>query len=355
MKLILLSFTFIFLLSYQNIAQELGRYANPEAAGYDAERLEDLRNFIESDARTTGMLVLVDGKILFEHGNLKKLSYIASCRKSVLAMLYGKHVESGKIDLSTQIGEMDMDDVQGLLPIEKKAQIDHLITARSGVYHPASNGGDNSRNAPERGSQEPGTYYLYNNWDFNAAGHALEVHTGTTIYEEIESQLAIPLGMQDWKLKRQKKFHKKKRSIYPAYHMYFSTRDMARIGQLMLQDGYWEGKEILPTDWVQKIRSTVTPAEVVNLNPKGGRYPQMSYGYMWWIVPEFKERPELEGMYTASGYGGQFITVIPKLKMVVAHKTKLDLFSLLGWQYKATSEKVYFEMLYKLAEARISN
>ena len=64
--------------------------------------------------------------------------------------------------------------------IEKTATIDHLITARSGIYHLASNSGDNSPDAPPRGSQTPGEYFLSNNWDFNAAGAVFEQETGST-------------------------------------------------------------------------------------------------------------------------------------------------------------------------------
>ncbi len=71
-------------------------------------------------------------------------------------MLYGYWVENGTIDLDATMEDLGVDDIGGLLPIEKQAKVDHLITARSGVYHPASNGGDNLADAPERGSQVPG-------------------------------------------------------------------------------------------------------------------------------------------------------------------------------------------------------
>lgn len=61
---------------------------------------------------------------------------------------------------------------------------------------------------------------------------------------------------------------------------------------------------------------------------------------MWWLVDNFKHHPDFEGAYSASGYGGQFITVIPKLNMVITHKTKLGILNYTGlksdvanWQY----------------------
>ena len=65
------------------------------------------------------------------------------------------------------LDELQIDDVEGLLDIEKRAKIDHLATSRSGVFHVASNGGYDEKNILPRGSKEPGSYYVYNNWDFN--------------------------------------------------------------------------------------------------------------------------------------------------------------------------------------------
>ena len=56
------------------------------------------------------MMIIKDGKILYEYGDIDEVSYIASCRKSVLSMLYGKYVENGTIDLNQTIGDMGIDE-----------------------------------------------------------------------------------------------------------------------------------------------------------------------------------------------------------------------------------------------------
>jgi CubicO group peptidase (beta-lactamase class C family) len=86
-------------------------------------------------AHTTGIVVIQGGKVLFEYGDIQELSYLASCRKSILSMLYGPFIENGTIKLNTNIEQLRLDDIGGLLPIEKKATIKDLLTARSGVYH----------------------------------------------------------------------------------------------------------------------------------------------------------------------------------------------------------------------------
>ena len=303
--------------------------------GFTQSKSDSLTNFLKNNLETTGLLILQDGKIIFEYGNIEEVSYIASCRKSVLSILYGKYVENGTIDLQQTIGDIGIDEKDGLLPQEKEATVNDIITSRSGVFHIPANGGYDKDNILKRGSVKHGEYFVYNNWDFNVAGYILENKTGHTIYEEIEAQLAIPLGFQDWDIKNQKKKHNKKKSQYPAYHIYLSTRDMAKTGQLMLNKGKWNGKQIISREWIEKITTTVTPVEVVNerygLN-ESSPY-QFSYGYMWWLVDNINHHPDFEGAYSATGYGGQFITVIPKLNMVIAHKTKLGLFNYLGLKY----------------------
>jgi len=175
--------------------------------------------FIVNKMNTTGLVVVRSGSVIYTYGDTTEATYIASCRKSVLAMLYGKYVEKGIVDLDMTIEELGIDDVQGLSAAEKKATIRNLISAKSGVYHCASNGGDHSADAPERGSKKPGEYYLYNNWDFNVAGTIFEKLTGKTIFESLQTDLAIPIGMEDFKIEKQKKTGNKNKSKHLAYHM----------------------------------------------------------------------------------------------------------------------------------------
>lgn len=310
------------------------KHSTLDGTGFNQTRLDSLANFMKNNLETTGMLVLKNGKVLFEYGDIEEVSYIASCRKSVLSMLYGKHVKNGTIDLNESIGAIGIEEDKGLLEIEKSATVKDILNSRSGVFYEPVNGGYDKNNILKRGAVKPGEYFVYNNWDFNVAGAILEIKSGKTVYQEIEEQLAIPLGFQDWNLKNQKKKHNKRKSRYPAYHIYLSTRDMAKIGQLMLNKGKWEGAQIISKDWIEKITSTITPTETVN--ERYGRDAsspfQFSYGYMWWLVDNFKHHPDFEGAYTASGWGGQFITVIPKLNVVVAHK--YDVPTVVNWGLK---------------------
>lgn len=293
-------------------------WASVANAGFTASGLEAATEYTRS-LETTGLMVVVAGRVLLRYGDTRELSYVASVRKSILSMLYGPHVDAGTIDLDATLEELGIDDEGGLLPIEKSARLRDLLSARSGVYHAASNGGDDSEAAPPRGSKEPGTYFLYNNWDFNAAGGIFEQETGEDIYAALESRLARPLQMEDFHRDLQRKSGDLDTSRFPAYHIWLSTRDMARIGELMLRGGRWGGTQVIPESWVRASTRAITPVE--EMNPESRRTGTVGFGMMWWVWDGPAAAGAFEGAYTAAGAYGQFITVLPALDMVVAHKT----------------------------------
>jgi CubicO group peptidase (beta-lactamase class C family) len=241
-------------------------------------------------------------------------------RKSILSMLYGNYVASGKVRLDKTLAELGIDDHGGLSATEKEATIRDLITARSGVYHEASNAGDDLARAPPRGSQRHGTYMLYSNWDFNAAGTAFEKETGRSIYDALESDLARPIGMQDFDRAMHRKTGDSTRSVHLAYHMHLSTRDMARVGYLMLREGNWAGRQLVPRDWVRETTRAFTP--VTEMNPPQRRDGPFGYGYLWWVWDGPHAAGAYRGAYTGLGAVGQHITILPALDLVVAHKTR---------------------------------
>jgi CubicO group peptidase (beta-lactamase class C family) len=277
-----------------------------------------------SAGQTTGMMVVVNGRVVFEYGNTAEVSYIASARKSVISMLYGKYVTNRTIPLDTTLRALGIDDEPALLPQELDATVGDLLSARSGVYHPAANLGDASERAPSRGSVKHGGYFLYNNWDFNALGAILEKVTGRSPYDLFSTDIAGPIGLEDWNAEpgAYASFIRNDTGLsrFPAHHFMLSTRDMARLGYLMLRNGRWKDRQVIDRDWVKRSTSLITSAaEVTRTSPF---IAGLGYGYLWWIFdPLYFKGSPLAGAYTASGALGQYITVIPQLDMVVAHKT----------------------------------
>ncbi len=322
-----LSVCFVFALSLEGFAQQEDMHypgknwtkaKNPTFLGFSAEELDGLTGHLKT-LNTQSLHVSVNGEEVYAYGDVSTTVYTASIRKSILAMLYGKYVKDGTIKLDATLEDLGMSDVGGLLPIEKQASIRDLIKARSGVYHKASNGGDNSADAPPRGSQKPGTYFLYNNWDFNAAGAVFEKLTGNNLYQELNDQLVIPLGFEDFTLTDHEKRGNAERSQYLAYYMDISARDLARVGHLMLAKGRWGDKQILDSAWVDEMVFPHT--QNTEMNPAATRAMGLEYGYMWWVFDDDTTAPAFRGAYAARGHYGQYIAVLPALNMVISHKT----------------------------------
>ncbi|MBI2401797.1 MAG: serine hydrolase [Gemmatimonadetes bacterium] len=300
-------------------AAEWQTIERPECAGWSAAGLAQVRERL-SQMATTGFMAVVGGRVLVDYGDVQVISYLASVRKSVLSMLYGIYVARGVIDLDQTLGQLGIDDHGGLTAEERQATVRHLLSARSGIYHAASNGGDDAASAPPRGSQRPGAYYLYNNWDFNALGTIFEQRTGKNIYDAVGEHLAGPLQMQDWDRSIQRKSGDSTRSRHLAYHINLSTRDMARIGYLMLRNGNWAGTQIVPRAWVTE--STRATTRVLEMNPPRRRQGPFGYGYLWWVFDRPELGPAYQGAFTGLGAVGQQILVMPALDLVVAHKTR---------------------------------
>ncbi|MBR9847503.1 MAG: serine hydrolase [Algicola sp.] len=294
----------------------------------------ELRPFIIDSLNTTGLLIINNGKILFEYGDVKEISYLASARKSILSMMYGKYVTDGTINLNNTLKDLKIDDINPLTEEEKQATIEQIINARSGVYLPASNAGSGP-NMPKRGQYKPGTHFYYNNWDFNVAGTIFEQETGKGIYQAFQEDIAIPLNLQDFELSNHRRTGNEKLSSHLAYHFHLSTRDMARLGYLMLRKGNWDGKQIIPEEWVEKTTTRVSKTNEYGLTT--------GYSHMWWLYSD-SDLDLLEGAYTAAGAYGQYITVIPRLDIVIAHKTK-------SAYERVTSHKDYDNFILKLVKS----
>ncbi|MEJ2218744.1 MAG: serine hydrolase, partial [Gemmatimonadota bacterium] len=266
-----------------------------------------------------GLVVLVDGKVLMEYGDVVARGYIAGARTAILAMLFGNPVAEGTIRLDATLGDLGLDDRGGLLPVEKLATVEQLLTGRSGVYHPSAFLWD-PKTTPARGSKGPGTYFFGHQWGALAACDVYERMTGRDFYQAVQEDLAEPLALQDFRWSRHRKYGQEQRSQYLIYDLYFSARDLARIGQLMLQHGEWEGRQLIPRDWVARITSVVTPRE--ELDTEVDRERPLGFGYYWWVWQNPDPMGPYAGAFTTRGQYGQYLTVLPALHMVVAHQVR---------------------------------
>ena len=297
-------------------AQEWVAVKSPEEHGLSADVRAEVDAMLDA-LPTTSFMAVAGGEALYTYGDVSEVSYLASTRKSILSMLFGKGVAQGKINLDLTMADLKIDEDHGLLPIEKTATLRDLLISSSGVYHKPGSPGSNTKNIPERGSKKPGDYFHYNNWDFNVLGAAFEQLTGRSVFKAFEEDFAGPMGLQDFDPSRQRMMGYEGTSRYLAYHFFLSGRDMARLGLTMVRNGRWANAQIVPADWVQESTRIHVPADRMNESTKSRI---AGYSYLWWIPVVTKDTPEWQGAFVAAGHFGQFILCLPELDMVFVNR-----------------------------------
>jgi CubicO group peptidase (beta-lactamase class C family) len=258
----------------------------PEDVGWSSSRLERALAYADY-IDTAALMAIVDGRILCRRGDLSAKFMAHSMRKSHLSALIGIYAKEERLGLDKTLAQLSIDDTPpGLSPEEKRATVRHLLQSRSGVYHPAAlETPDMALTRPARGSHAPGTYWYYNNWDFNALGSIFEQQTGEKIFEAYQKRIADPLGMEDFRVS-DGVYQRGDESRYPGYPFRMTARDLARFGLLYLRKGMWHDRRVVPRDWVEESTRSYSDTD------SGG------YGYMWWVAADGKSLP---GVYLPNG------------------------------------------------------
>jgi CubicO group peptidase (beta-lactamase class C family) len=291
------------------------RLAAPAEAGWSVEGLARARAHAK-DIGSTEVMIVHRGVVVDAWGDIAARTEAYSVRKSILSALIGIAVAERKIDLTQTLVALGIDDNPPLTAAERQATVRDLIKARSGIYHPALYESERmARERPARGSHPVGSFWYYNNWDFNALATIYEQKTGEKIFEAVARRLAAPLEMEDFR-PEDGRYVTGDASIHAAYPMRLSTRDLARFGLLFLREGRWKDRQVVPAAWVTDSTAAYSAA--------GG---DVGYGYMWWNRrgPScFPGAQRDDRCFYAAGNFGQYVFIIPALDLVVVHRVNTD-------------------------------
>lgn len=300
-----------------------------QQAGYDSEKLNELELFLKKSG-SSSMLLMHDGKIFFEWGDINQKHVIHSIRKAMLNSLIGIYHSKGKLPLDSTLKQLKINQLEPELnTIESNATLRMLLESRSGIYLGATAESEWMKNKkPKRGAFNPGEHYYYNNWDFNAVGTIFEKQTGESIFQAFYENIAKPIGMKHFKgnaeridlpsdlpIPKTDGFYQYQlsESPFPAYHFRMSTYDMALYGQLFLNNGRWNGHQIIPKEW---IKQSTKPISITN--EKYG----LAYGMMWSVLIPEKNQPRSSFYHT--GNGVHMLGVYPKYKLVMVHRVDTE-------------------------------
>jgi CubicO group peptidase (beta-lactamase class C family) len=173
---------------------------------------------------------------------------------------------------------------------------------------------------------EPGKVFVYSSGVTQLLSHIFQKATGRNVDEYAAETLFRPLGIPyHWK-------HSPTGLPDTEGGLYISSASLAKIGFLCLKNGMWEGKQVVPADWV---KASVKPAmKVVD----EGRH--WGYGFQWWLQPYGKSPERLA--WAARGFGGQELRVVPEHNLVVAFT---------GWDILPSSKEPRHDQLERVIAA----
>ena len=293
-------------------------YVSPEEVGWSSSALEDAAEFAEQIV-SAAVMAAKNGEVFFSWGNISRNYNCHSIRKPMFGSIFGIHANLGNIDLNSTIRELGIDDIPpSLTEEEKEATVKELLQSKSGIYHPAAAETQYMEDTrPERGSHPHGTYYYYNNWDFNSLGTIFRQETGADIFEEFKRLIADPIGMEDFEISNCQYYYQYNKSEHPAYSFRMSARDLLRFGILYQQSGNWKGTQIIPQNWITESTTAYSSDEEAF-----GR----GYGYLWYVIPEDSEFAQMVGYpgYYHTGIGVHLILVIPELQLTYVYRYDTD-------------------------------
>lgn len=301
---------------------EAWRTCKPEEVGMKSRKMkelnEEIRLLLENQIEFQSIVVVKDGYIVAEqyysddYGQ-NDLHRIYSCTKSLTSSLLG--IASGQ----GLLGSLDQKmcsffpeyDIQNLDAQKEAISIEHLLTMSAGLEwyeleYPYGDDRNTFRNWSDAGSgiefvlnqpmvASPGDEYAYNTGASHVLSGIVQKVTGVRADSFAMEHLFAPLGIEDfyWPIDD-------RNVAYGGSGARLTPRDMARFGFLYLKKGMWDGEQIVPEAWVEASQQKHMMRKYI---------PDNYYGYQFWVSNY--------GLYSAVGYGGQWIMIVPEHNLVV--------------------------------------
>ncbi|MGO4811779.1 serine hydrolase domain-containing protein [Cupriavidus sp. 2MCAB6] len=286
--------------------------AQPEAVGVDSRKLVELSQWIRRDQLDVRSLIVIkDGKLVFErYGDELARDYnheLYSVTKFISALLVGTLVGDGKLtaqDKPAPLLAAARPDLAPALADKQDIELRHLMSMSSGLSYKLVEGTDTLYyGVPDRLKvaasaavrTKAGTEFDYIDVNPVLVGATITQVSGQPEQRYAEARLFKPLGMSHYRWDGADG----KGAVSGGWGLRLRSIDMAKLGLLMLNQGKWQGRQIVPADWVARM---TTPAG-----------PAADYGYYCWVNNIVKSERE----FSAMGFKGQFITVLPQQNAVV--------------------------------------
>ena len=313
---------------------------NLKSQNVDTTRIYQLFNQVQNgENKVHSVLLVKNNQIIIEEyfndHSANKQHDLRSVTKSIRSILLGIAVDKGFIDsvddpMSTYLKSQ----VPTKNPDQRKDRITirHLLTMSTGLdcndWDKKSAGQEDNVYRKKDWIQytlnlpmvdEPGKVSKYCSMSVVLIAEIISRAAGMPIDKFAEEYLFKPLGISNvsWG-------HTSNQEIIPSgKRLYMTSRDMAKIGQLILNKGKWGEKQVISEKWIEE--STTPKTKITGID----------YGYLWWNIP-FKEKEKIIVSKVATGNGGQYIMVFPEIDMVAVFT---------GGAYNSQEDKLPFAIM----------
>ena len=285
------------------------RLSTPQNEGMNSSRLVEMMNYLDNESalHPTAVLVVRNGYIVLEEYLSTQLGQnttqdMLSCTMSMISALVGVAISQGLLTLNQSVLEFFSGrEIDNYITSKDAITIEHLLTDTAGFDWE-----ENIDSVQMRAThdwvqfildkpmvRQPGTYFEYNSGLAHLLSVILENVTGMSTLEYAKSTIFDPLGITDYE------WETDPQGVYDGGRgLKITLRDMAKFGYLYLNNGSWNGNQIIPLSWIRD--SSSFQVSVNNIK---------DYGYLWWIYKG-------TGIYSAVGFAVRAISVIPEYDIV---------------------------------------
>ncbi len=260
------------------------------------------------------MVVLHRGHLAFEHHRpgvaADGLQDTQSVTKSVLALLFGCALADGHVRGTKELVALRLPQLLrvGADARVRRLRFEHLLSMTAGWPGEQSARRDRDDDLAQIARRpfqaDPGTRFAYDNGAANLLALALANAVGRPLADYARERLFAPLGIHRFAWRQGARGHH-----LGALGLSLTPRAMARLGELALAEGRWQGRALVPADFVRRATERQNA---------GGAPLFAAYGYLWWVAGTAPSRRAERRTAMANGYGGQWIYVYPPLDAVVA-------------------------------------
>jgi len=300
--------------------------ATPESQHVDSRKLEAAVAYLAESGGSNGvkrMVIIRNGRMIYRGSEADRRQGVWSVTKAFTSTAHGLLIEEGKCTLDTRAVDYNLKDLKEYYA---GVTLRHLATMTSGYdgvggsydFDDRRRGDQNALVGPLPPFFAPGTKYMY--WDeaTQQYGYVLTQIAGESLEDYLKRRILDPIGITRFAWRRDTTG----KVLNWTGGIEISAADLARFGHLYLNQGNWNGRQLIDSAWVREATRVQVPASIPDAHPTSSRKGSGVYGYHWWpngVRPDGRRRwPHAPvSTYARSGYNNNDLFVIPAWNMVI--------------------------------------